>query len=376
MRIGIDVSPLQDGNRLRGIGTYARTLLRGLAEVDSTHEFVLFARADLPLEFDEDDAPRGASVARLPYFRRFGRADTIASQFLLHPWRLRRYRLDLYHQLGLVADPRGNALVPGLVGCSVVTVHDLTPLRFPERFFTGKSLRRLVYASRLRQARRCRLVITDSESTRADVCALLGIPAARTVSVPLAVDRAFFGSRDRVSKPDAISSDSPYLLHVGGALPNKGLGVALQAVRALRTRGLPHRLVSVGPGPERGEELLVSLRDVDQDQLVGLYAHADALVFSTAYEGFGLPPLEAMAAGTPVVASRVASVPEVVGDAGLLVNPDDVPGFADALEQVLTNAAFRSSLIRRGRTRVRGFTPEALARRTLAVYERAVGQPS
>jgi glycosyltransferase involved in cell wall biosynthesis len=178
----------------------------------------------------------------------------------------------------------------------------------------------------------------------------------------------------------------PYLLHVGRLDPGKNLRVLLLALATLRDQGLPHDLVLAGPSGWKHDGFYRLLRDlglsdrvkalgyVPDEEMAALYSGADVFVFPSLYEGFGLPPLEAMACGTPVVASSRSAMPEVLGDAALLVEPQDVSAVTGAVRRVLEDGALRSRLREAGLQRAAGYSWEAAARATVEVYRRAAGE--
>lgn len=269
-----------------------------------------------------------------------------------------------------------------------VTIHDLAVLRFPE-LFRGWH-RRFLTALFPRLARRARVVFTVSEASRIDIVERLGVPADRVVATPLGVDPRFAAAaldtaaveraRDRFALPER------YLLVVGALEPRKNIPALLRAMRALagdpRARDLT--LVHAGaPGwrlhdlRAEAESLGVGTRVrflgfAPDDLLPALYAGATAFAFPSRFEGFGLPVLEAMASGCPVLTSDVSSMPEVAGDAALLVDPDDDEAIADALARIWSDEPLRERLRAAGRRRAARFTWAETARRTAEGYERAL----
>jgi len=185
--------------------------------------------------------------------------------------------------------------------------------------------------------------------------------------------------RDRIG----LDADTPYILFVGVIEPRKNVVGLLEAFAILKARRpLPHKLVVVGRKGWLWEETMAraeqsSYRDdilfpgfIPEDELAALYSAAEAFAFPSHYEGFGLPVLEAMACGTPVVSSRASSLPEVVGDAGMQVDPDDAEGFAAALELLALNPELRDDLRQRGLARAAQFSWATAARSLLGIYER------
>jgi alpha-1,3-rhamnosyl/mannosyltransferase len=265
----------------------------------------------------------------------------------------------------------------------VLTIHDVSYARHPEWFpYRRDAVRRAFY-------RRCALcadaVITDSAFSAAEIQAAYGIDAARIAVVPLGVAVRSIGptASDRTVMPARVRP--PFLLHVGDLHERRNLSTVILALGEAR-RASPAAsalsLVLVGVDRGMGEALrnqaaqagidgaVVTLGFVPEPELWAMYRNAAALVYPSRYEGFGLPLLEAMSCGTPVIASRAASMPEVVGDAGILVNPLDTSAWAAAIVRVVTDTPFGESLARAGLIRAASFSWERTARATLEVYRR------
>jgi glycosyltransferase involved in cell wall biosynthesis len=229
-----------------------------------------------------------------------------------------------------------------------------------------------------------RRVIAISDATRRDLIQWYRLPEDKIDVIPHGVDTCFFAvtseairrTRQRLALPEH------YVLAVGTIQPRKNLGRLAAAMRDLTAAGLPHRLVIAG---KRGwlasqvereitqagvADRVIVLGYVPPEMLPGLYAGADALAFPSLYEGFGLPVLEAMAAGTPVVASNRSAIPEVAGDAALLVDPFTPASIARGLIRVLTEPGLRATLIARGKERAATFHWDRTALETLAVLRR------
>ncbi len=272
----------------------------------------------------------------------------------------------------------------------VVTIHDLIPLVLPE--YRGdwrvRMYMRLVAVS----ARRAAVVLTDSEASRRDILQHLRLDPDRVRTVYLAADEAY-----RPQPPDAVEAvhrrlglPPRYVLYFGGFDVRKNLGAVFGAFARVAARvpdvalvvagRLPPRDTPFTPDPRRlAREAGVADRTVfanwvDEADKPALYAGADALLFPSRYEGFGLPPLEAMACGTPVIASRAASLPEIVGDGGLLYDPDDTTGMAEGLLAVLTDGPTRAALAEKALAQARRFSWARTAEETLRAYEFAVGR--
>ncbi len=358
LRVAIDGDGL--GHPDSGVGVYTTEILHGLAEV---------APADLRVYTPAGvDAPPGISAARRSSF-------PLAGRHLLWSSALRRSDADVF--FGCIGQlPLGGVGMP-----SVVTIHDLAIYRNPEWFPDGQwlSVQHIVPRS-LRRADR---VICVSNSTARDVETFLGVPHDRLRVVPLGVDPVF-----RPQPPEVVADvrrrhDLPerFCLFVSSIEPRKNLPVLLDAWAHLDQR-LP--LVVVGTTGWRARAIEAKLErasgdvrrlgSVARQDLPALYSAADCLCHPAWYEGFGLPPLEAMACGTPVVVSDRASLPEVVGDAGLLVDPADPDAWTAALERVLNDEELRDDLRRRGRARAQSFSWTRTAQETWRVLQDAAGR--
>jgi len=304
------------------------------------------------------------------------RQEWVLGEQALLPPLAARSRVHLLHSLASTAPVWGPFR-------RVVTVHDLIYARFPEAHagLRGKAMSLLVPAA----ARRSRRVIVDSQNTREDLVELLGIPPARIDVVPLGL-----GALRRVEPLPAGEvrrrlrlGDRPVALSLSAKRPHKNL---LGLIDALRRIPAEERPVLVLPGyattheaelRERVAELDLDpyvrlLGWIDARELEGVWAIADAFVFPSLYEGFGLPVLEAMARGVPVACSNAASLPEVVGDAALLFDPHDEAQIATALRRVLYEPELALRLRESGREQARHFTWERTAQATLESYRRAL----
>lgn len=294
------------------------------------------------------------------------------------PLRARRQAVDVLHVTGF--DTPLWQPVP-----TVVTVHDLIGMLFPAHL---PPVARWYWARWLPwTARRARHIITGSKAARRDLARLLGVPPDRVTVVPDGVDERYrpqppdvtAAARDRYALPAGR-----IVLYVGTVEPRKGVDTLLRAWARIAADLLDATLVIAGKegwataplhdleralGIERRVRWTGYVADAD---LPALYAAADVFVFASRYEGFGLPPLEAMASGVPVVASDASSLPEVVADAGVLVPPDDDEGFATAIRRVLEQPGLAADLRERGLRRARELTWTRTAAQTRAVYERVL----
>jgi glycosyltransferase involved in cell wall biosynthesis len=273
----------------------------------------------------------------------------------------------------------------------VATIHDLIPLILPA-YVTSPLVRfynRLVGAG----ARRAQHILVDSEASKRDVVRLLRIPPERVEVIYLAPDEAVLApvSPERIEEARRkYGLEDPYVFYLGGLDSRKNVPALLRAVAALPPDVPWHLLVSgrlrrdnprLFPDlPAIAEQLGITDRVLfafvpDEDK-AALYRGAACFAFPSIYEGAGLDPLEALACGTPVVASNRSSLPEYLGDAALLVDPDDEHAFSDALRRVFADADLRADLSRRGPPQAAKFSWDATARQTCAAYRRAAGRES
>jgi glycosyltransferase involved in cell wall biosynthesis len=351
-----------------GTQTYFLRLLEALVRVAPHHEYVVFVNAEAAGHVPARSQVR-VEVCPVPGTLR-------PARLLWEQWdvprRASRLRLDLVHSLGYLAPA-------GLRVPSVVTVLDMIHYIHPEQIEPMKlALWRVLFPLSLRRARR---ILAISESVKRDIVRFFPSAGPKVTSIPLGVDPELFSPGELGPR---TADEPPFVLAVASAAPHKNVDGLLRAF-ALATHGMPElRLRLVGmrtPTTESLGRLAEALGVGDRVEFTGrvedaalaeLYRRAAVMVFPSRYEGFGLPALEAMACGCPVIASNRASVPEVVGDAAVQVDPDDVEAMAAALRRVLGSAALRDDLRCRGLARAAGMRWDLTAERTLAVYQAAV----
>jgi glycosyltransferase involved in cell wall biosynthesis len=275
-------------------------------------------------------------------------------------------------------------VLPPLLPCpSVVTIHDCIHLMFPE--YLPNRLAH-VYARTFMTiaAKRSARVLTVSEASKRDILHYFHIPAAKVDVIHNAIDDRFHQAPDAddvVRVRQRYQLNDPFLLYAGNIKPHKNVDRVIEAFARLKKRGFePLKLLIIGDEISKSPQLRRAVHRhhlhkhvrflgfVPDATLAVLYRLADVFVFPSLYEGFGLPPLEAMASGTPVVTSNVSSLPEVVGDAALLVDPRDPDAIAAAVERILTDDALRRSLVQKGLARAHEFSWERSVRRIRDVY--------
>lgn len=379
MRVAIDTRWIFE--ELSGVGQVTRQLVTELARIDQDNEYVLlFDREDLrdlTVQATGIQANRRFTPVTVPCG-----VFSPRSQWSL-PRELRRLEIDVFHSPNYMipyrAFPREK---PGRVRC-VVTIHDVIPLLFPDHAPRSRKARMFPLYRRLmlETARRADIITTVSRASRQDIIEQLAIPPGaeeKVISIYNGV------TPPETTPAPASPPASRLLLYVGRFDPYKNVPLLVRAFADLRRSAFPDlRLRIIGPPDPRYPEAHDLARElevhgaidwcgyVDVEELARAYREAAVLVQPSRYEGFGLPVLEAMAAGTPVVCTRAGALPEVVGEAAIVVEPDDDRALADAVTRVLTDAGERARLREAGLERVKSFTWERTARETLAAYHRA-----
>jgi glycosyltransferase involved in cell wall biosynthesis len=294
------------------------------------------------------------------------------------PYRLLLEKFEVIHSPAFV--------VPFICPCpSVVTFYDVTHLKFPEDFEARwRNYLDVVLPMSLRRAA---AVICISEHSRQDLLKHYKVAKDKVHVVYCGVDSSRFNAGAKVDREwaNSIGIKKDYILHVGAFSRRKNIPMLLRAVALLKARGKFDNLQLVLAGPELsvlagGSEIRDAIRDLDlkdavmftghipDKQLAGLYAGARILAFPSLYEGFGLPVLEGMAVGTPVISSNSSSMPEVAGDAALLAPPESPELWADAIQQVIENPSLAADLRRKGLEQAKKFSWRKAADETLAVY--------
>jgi glycosyltransferase involved in cell wall biosynthesis len=365
LRIAIDARKLRD----YGIGTYVRNLLLHLSRIDSSTEYVLLCRPG-DRESVADLGENFRSVVE------HARAYSFREQVRV-PLDLRRERIDLFHAPHYV--------LPALTPCrSIVTIHDCIHLRFPQylpNHFAYAYARASLWIASHRSSR----ILTVSEASKRDILRYFSVPDAKIDVIYNAIDERFGEEppEDEVARVrERYQLNDPFVLYAGNIKPHKNLERLIEAFHTLRRGGLEAvKLLIIGDEISKYATLRRAVHKyklhqhvrffgfVPDKTLAVLYRLAGVFVFPSLYEGFGLPPLEAMASGTPVITSNLSSLPEVVGDAALLIDPYEPDAIADAMRRVLTEPALRDDLRERGLRRVREFSWERSVRRVRQIYE-------
>ena len=363
MNIAVDARPLCIENA-SGIPTYCRGLLNAIAKVDRENHYFLYAHRDFRWE-----GPGSFRWSKRTSKQMYG---TVWLETLTPSW-MRQDKIDIFwgtqHVLPL--------WVPKKVR-RVLTMHDLIYRRHPETM----ALKNLCTSHCLvgPSVRRADVLIADTQNTARDLSDLLHVDSARIQVVYLGRDEDFKPTDNNTAKQkvrEFTGHAEPFLLTVGTLEPRKNLAATFRAFRRIADRW-PHALYVSGskgwkmdsaldPGPGLRERVRF-LGYAPRSLMPALYSAADVFLFPSLYEGFGIPVLEALACGTPVVSSNTSSLPEIGGDAALYMDPLDVGGFASNIERVLSDAGLRSGMIQRGLAHAEKFRWDEAARKMMDIF--------
>lgn len=372
MRIGIDATALPA--QPVGVGNYIIQFVKALAKMDIDYELIVFAQKGKRDLFDipNDENLHWVIVPdKSPMYRLIWEQTTF-------PRLVHRAEVDLLHSLHYTQPVR--------LGCpSIVTIHDMTFFLFPDLHTRSK---RLFFPFAIRSSvRRADALIAISESTRQDSIRLLGVSPQKIFTTQLGITDEFRVVKDnellaKVRKKYDLPEE--FVLYVGLVEPRKNIPFLIRAYKSLADEGIKHNLVIVGRIGWMYQEVFKQIEELGlegrvqftgylpQDDLPMVYNLASLFVYPTKYEGFGLPALEAMACGTPVVTTAISSLPEIVGDAGMLIPPGDEQALASAMAEVLHDSTLFNQLRTRGLQRSEHFTWERTAQQTLKVYQQVL----
>jgi len=369
MRVGFFTYGM--GQRLTGIGRYTVELTRALKAAEPGLEIVLLnPYPDSPLEWY-----REFETYPVPTLQKVPAAASLGN------WLLHRAALEL--QLDILHDPCGIApfLIPTKAYRRVTTIHDAIPLVMPE---VQPLATRLIFRTLVPLARyTADAIFTVSQHAALDLARHARLPQSKLFVAPNAVNPPLAISEAEVRAAlERLGVIPPYFLAVGQLASRKNLPRLLEAFALLRRENPELSLAVVGPSTWKGHEIFQKARNLEGVTLTGfvsdsdldaLYYGALALVFPSLYEGFGIPALEAMAHGTPVLAARASALPEVVGEAGLLFDPTSVEAIAAAMRRIWQDKGLREELRRRGLERAKRYTWAETAGKTLEVYRNLSG---
>lgn len=351
-----------------GIGTYSRNLLEALACIDSDNQYTIFCYED-----DRKLLPQASN------FNKRIVSQPVFSLYSQQKWKkeIMETGIDIFHS--------PHFILPLSVSCrTIVTIHDLIPLVIPQVMpsMVNRQFYRIANKRGLKKAVR---IIAVSNATKKDIIRLFNVPANKIKVVYEAASKEFSETAEPSHAEPAFKKNDitlPFVLAIGNPKSHKNWERLIKSF-ALITNKIPvHKLVLVGPAkPLSATARLHNLIDeynlggkvifvdyVESKYLPAFYNAADVFVFPSLYEGFGLPVVEAMACGTPVITSNVSSLPEVAGEAGLLVDPFNIEELSEAILKVVTDNRLKRSLAKKGIEQVLRFSWEKTAKETLKIY--------
>jgi len=367
MRVGIISATLNES--LTGVPNYTYNLIKELRKFLDKDSFYL-----INYTYNKFFKNLNEIVVKNP-FNKYGLASYIWYSYLPLSPSLEKHNLDVIHN---------PYQVPTLFKFKqkyIITVHDIMQILFPKEV---KPLVHLVQKTMLpRTLKTADKIIADSYNTKKDIIKYFKIPEDKIKVIHLGVDEDYkpLPKEKMESIKKKYNINHPFILYVGALKPSKNIPTLIKAFYKLKKQGLPYKLVITGKKRWKYKEVfkLIDKLNLSKDtiftgyvpkeDLPALYNAADLFVSPSLYEGFGLPPLEAMACGTPVITSNTSSLPEVVGDAGIMVDPYDVDGLSKAMYEVLTNDGLREELRKKGLERAKLFSWKECAEEHLKVYE-------
>lgn len=347
-----------------GIGRYTRELLRSLFELPTDHRFLVFVGEATAREHADLLGDRAIVLG--------GGGDRIVEEQIALPRALRKHRIDLFHNPDFTLPFLLPRSIPALV-----TVHDVAYARLPD----SNSLKSKLLLKSLVpfSIQRARAVITVSRFSRSEIVGLYPISPEKIQVIPNGIESRFMPPGmeqiEAIRRRYELPSER-VVLYLGGIEPRKNLGRLAEAVAKI-----PHATLAIAGGQNRNAEAILQevqthlgerlrlLGFVPDDDLPALYGAATVFAYPSLYEGFGIPPLEAMACGTPVVTSSVSSLPEAVGDAATLVDPTNADAIAEGIRELLDNDRLRRSRIKPGIEQAKSFAWPNIAAQTMALYD-------
>ncbi|MCK5595101.1 glycosyltransferase family 4 protein [bacterium] len=349
-----------------GIGTYTRNLITNILDIDKVNTYTLLGR--------EKELSKYAQKPNVSVKKFHSPIYGITEQ-VIEPLKL--WNTEFLHC------PHYNIPVV-YEGEMIVTVHDLIHLIFPQflknkaAYFYAKSLFKLMTV-------RAKKIIAVSESTKADIVNYLGVKEDNIVVIYNGVSEIFkkdASQEEREKLRDKLNLRAKYILNISNMKAHKNIEVLIEAYSKLGKKGIEQKLLLVGGGKERVEELqihaekfniaedVVFLQNIDFEDLPVLYRICDVFVFPSLYEGFGLPLVEAMASKVPVVTSNVSSMPEVVGNAGITAEMNSADSLAEVIEKVIFDSRLREDMINAGIKQIEKFNWQNTTKKTLEIYEK------
>jgi glycosyltransferase involved in cell wall biosynthesis len=359
MHLVIDARMISD--QMHGIARYTYNLIDLFAQIRNGNEYTVLVNHNYLDNFVKNKQNFELKLMKSKFI-------SVAEQFEL-PGVLNELKPDIFHSPSFVA--------PLICPCKLVmTIHDMNHLAFPEYY---SKVHQYYYKYVVKpSAIKSEKILTDSEFSKDEIIKFFKLSADKIVVTHLGIDHSFNDTDHQAKHQEVIQKyklPEHFILYVGNRKPHKNVERLIEAYSRVNTDG---KLAMSGDPDDNLNSLIIKLNLVDKVCFTGniadsdlpvVYNLAELFVFPSLYEGFGLPPIEAMACGTPVITSNVSSLPEVVEDAAILVNPYDVSELANAITSVLSNEDTYQKLIEKGLAQAKKFTWEETANKTLAVYQ-------
>jgi glycosyltransferase involved in cell wall biosynthesis len=354
-----------------GIGTYTENVLKNILEIDKESYFHIYWAGDNYEDFMKHNTKIiMSSKKHHRFFEQYYFPDNLKNE-----------NIDVFHI------PQNGIGISEYTTCKkIVTIHDLIPYMMPEtvgKGYLSKFLRELPKVVELSDA-----IITVSEWSKKDILKFFPIDESKVHVTPLAADKKYMPldrEKCKVELKNKYNITKPFILYIGGFSPRKNVKALLIAFSQVFSKlKIEHQLVIVGATKDDGNYLskmsssldvssnIIFTGFVPEDDLPNLYNSCEAFVYPSLYEGFGLPPLEAMSCGTPVITSNISSIPEVVGDSGILIDPFSTVSLIEALELVLNDDKKKQELREKGLARASEYSWRKTAEQTLEVYKKVI----
>lgn len=368
MKIGLITNSIDESSG--GIGTYSYQLIKNMNILDQTNEYSLIHHTPKFIDIYQNNS----EILIKSYSSHY---KATVWKFINAPLKLKTVKgLDIVHDLNGIGPLSFNMPFK-----KIITVHDIIPVLFPDTFdFPISLLHRYFLPKTLENAEK---IITVSNCTKEDILSYYNVSPEKIKVIHNAVNERFKPqeSQEIGKVRNRYGLNFPFILYVGTLEPRKNIPIILKALHEIRIKNLDYKLVIAGKKGWKYKEIFDTIdalnlhNDVvftgyvlDED-LPALYSAADLFVYPSLYEGFGLPPLEAMACGTPVITSNTSSLPEVVGGAGITVDPYDVDILADSIYRVLSDQKLKERMVEKGLDRAKEFSWKRCAIETLKVYD-------
>lgn len=370
MKIGIDARMYRSSTG--GIGVYSQNLIKNLARIDKKNQYYIFLAEEDLKEYALKQANFKAIRANFAHYK-------LGEQFLF-PRLLNRYNLDLIHFLNF-----NHPII--YRGKFISSIHDLTMVKAPSGRNQLSIFKRPFYKLVLKNAiNKSRIISTISNQSKQDIIELYQIPKEKIKVIPLSIDKERYQPvKPKIGqkKLDKYQINKPYLLFVSQLRPHKGIGYLLKAFQILKKEYQQDKLKLVlvgkdfGKFPRLSQQIkqaqkrgdVIAPGFIENEDMAALYSMAECFVFPSLYEGFGLPPLEAMACQTPVASSDQSCMPEVLGKAPLYFDPRDPAMMASIINTLLINQKLADKLVRRGLEQVSKYSWQKTAQETLKLYQ-------